>query len=177
MFLLNSFARRLKSFFASSGPRPHAYYPEDTIYREARKELLELLEPALKHGIVEAYWGDVTALHALESEVLRALGANDDAVEPVNIDITKSVCSEIRRVLAPESPGARREAEALFTACRNVLEAPESGFLVPGKTSLGVRWHRSGDWLVFFRQGAASIEIVHLLECSSRYEAVVLGRR
>jgi plasmid stabilization system protein ParE len=57
--------------------------------------------------------------------------------------------------------------------CLALAEAPRGYPLVPRYEHHGIRWRPSGSYLIFYRVGTETIEVVHILHGARDYERLL----
>jgi toxin ParE1/3/4 len=57
--------------------------------------------------------------------------------------------------------------------CESLADAPRAYPLVPRYEHAGIRRHPHGDYLIFYRIGVATIDIVHILHGAQNYESIL----
>lgn len=149
------------------------YEPLDPILLEVRGELRQSLRGRLRDATIEAFMGDVRAVHAAEWRVLERLGDSIDDVDPVNVVLTNGALQDLEEIVATSSDPLVA-ARTLFGDCRVVASLQGTCPRVPFKIISDTLWRRCGEVLVFFRFGSEAVEILHMLESDSRYESLVL---
>jgi toxin ParE1/3/4 len=57
--------------------------------------------------------------------------------------------------------------------CESLADAPRAYPLVPRYEHAGIRRRPHGDYLIFYRIGVATIDIVHILHGAQNYEPIL----
>jgi toxin ParE1/3/4 len=64
-------------------------------------------------------------------------------------------------------------AQELREKCESLADAPRGYPLVPRHEHLGIRRRPFGNYLIFYRVGADTIEVVHILHGARDYERLL----
>lgn len=89
-------------------------------------------------------------------------------------DEAKADLDRIGERIALDSP--RRSVsfvQELLGRCRSLADIPHAFPLVPRYERTGVRRRPYGDYLIFYRVGAESIDVLHVLHGAMDYEEVL----
>lgn len=61
----------------------------------------------------------------------------------------------------------------LLAACRSLADMPRAFPVVPRYENAGIRRRVHGSYLIFYRIGAASIDVLHILHGAQDYESIL----
>lgn len=80
----------------------------------------------------------------------------------------------IGRTIAQEAPGrAGTFVDELYERCLRLGDMPRAYPLLPGWEDKGVRRRIHGSYLIFYRIGPDTIEILHILHGARDYERIL----
>ncbi len=95
----------------------------------------------------------------------------------MNVSISDSAYADILdigRFIARDKPGrAATFIDELFARCLGLGGLPTAFPLVPKWEKLGVRRRPYGNYLIFYRINAETVEILHVLHGAADYEAIL----
>ena len=91
--------------------------------------------------------------------------------------ITTEAVAELERIgdhIALNNPfRALSYVQELRQSCENLADMPESFALVPRYRDSGVRRRVHGNYLIFYRIGISTIDVIHILHGAMDYERVL----
>ncbi|MBR0717586.1 type II toxin-antitoxin system RelE/ParE family toxin [Bradyrhizobium liaoningense] len=95
----------------------------------------------------------------------------------MNVTITAAAEADLEQIatyVAAQSPGsALRLVRELRTRCESLPDAPRAYPLVPRYERFGIRRRPFGQYLIFYRVGADTIEVIHILHGARDYESLL----
>lgn len=92
-------------------------------------------------------------------------------------DEARSDLDRIGNYIALDNP--RRAASfvaELLDRCRRLADMPRAFPMVPRYEHTGVRRHTHGAYLIFYRIGVESIDVLHVLNGAQEYEAILFPK-
>lgn len=82
--------------------------------------------------------------------------------------------AQIATYVAEQSPrSALKLVRELRERCESLLDAPRGYPLVPRYEHLGIRRRSFGRFLIFYRVGQDTIEVIHILHGARDYESLL----
>jgi toxin ParE1/3/4 len=95
----------------------------------------------------------------------------------VIVTLTREAEADLEQIatyVAEQSPGsALKLVRELRQRCESLLDAPRGYPLVPRYEHLGIRRRPFGRFLIFYRVGKDTIEIIHILHGARDYESLL----
>lgn len=95
----------------------------------------------------------------------------------MNVIITDEARADLLRIgeyIARDNPGrAVTFVQELLGRCRALTDLPRAFPLVPRYEHTGVRRRPYGEYLIFYRVGTRSVDVLHVLNGAQNYEAVL----
>ena len=99
----------------------------------------------------------------------------------MNVVITDEAAQDIERIgdaIALDNPArALTFIRELRVSCENLGEFPKAYPLVPRYEDAGVRRRVHGNYLIFYRIGVDTIDILHVLHGAMDYEPLLFPER
>jgi toxin ParE1/3/4 len=95
----------------------------------------------------------------------------------VIVTLTREAEADLEQIatyVAEQSPGAALNlVRELRRRCESLLDAPRGYPLVPRYEHRGIRRRPFGRFLIFYRVGEDTIEIIHILHGARDYESLL----
>ncbi|KJC61834.1 plasmid stabilization protein [Bradyrhizobium sp. LTSPM299] len=95
--------------------------------------------------------------------------------------VTAEAAADIEQIasyVAEQSPkNALNLVRELRERCESLVDAPRGYPLVPRYEHLGIRRRPFGNFLIFYRVGADTIEIIHILHGARDYEPLLFPQK
>lgn len=84
----------------------------------------------------------------------------------------------ISRHIALDNPvRAASFVSELLDRCEDLQTSPQRFQLVPRYAELGIRRRAHGSYLIFYRVGIASVEVIHIMHGARDYEDILFADR